>query len=435
MIFENTAGSKVILASIESSDMKVKSVDDTSFICTYDVLFVISAEPLVKEGVNAKGEKYYYIETVDVKKSYANPASVAYIDIKNNTAYLLNEPKEVGYNFGGYEFYFAYSDSRCALAGDKVLLEASIRNTSDPSAIYSFNKTNPSVLSQINDPKHDNIDLSSCITSDSYMLYRNRSEKKIFDPNGVKNPKVVSANIIEQYNFHGEVHTLEHDLYSVIQSASGHLFEYDALTNMAYDTSSGHAIYQSGLLFTEFYIDDSLNINLIDHKVVLDEKSSDHYTRWSFLSSHIYHGNTFVLFYATYNDNSVLLVVRIDSEDNITSYKVEMPYATMPTDSSSEIVVDEFEHLYWISSDKEHIVEVEDTGNETGKYSLLKPANINSFVNEKLTVLSDGSFLFNSYTTGANVGTYKWHPEKDSKPTLISEFDLDVKQIISIDSL
>ena len=58
-----------------------------------------------------------------------------------------------------------------------------------------------------------------------------------------------------------------------------------------------------------------------------------------------------------------------------------------------------------------------------------------SVASSTINVLDDGTVLFWQYMSGTEIGTYSWNVDTEPYPTLLMTDDVDVKQIINIDTL
>ena len=82
------------------------------------------------------------------------------------------------------------------------------------------------------------------------------------------------------------------------------------------------------------------------------------------------------------------------------------------------------------------------SGNESICYTDFSSKQIRTFTfggktvaSSKINVLDDGSVLFWQYMSGTEIATFSWNLDKEPYPTLLMTDDMDVKQIINIDTL
>ena len=415
MVFESSTGTKVVFRNVLMHD-----IGDGYSICFMRNLETVKKEPQViyKEAVIDEETKEIIYEPVeiiiDVTRDYGE--NTALMDFNTGEVYLLVDPEDytglfvdyadygrtvfgtenaiymVAWNYGYSEGSSIYRVAKSELSSGRLVPMSNpmtidwpwIDMVSDSTVVFSGNEKNgTNHLTLIKDTGKDSAPISFEKNNIRFTYTTGNDENIIYLE---EFQMVLDDNIIHCMQIRGE--------YLVMMDIT---FENDQLSYgdiKTYKTSSGIAPYDFQIMDQEIT---PTGINVIA-KAISETQTS-------------------------------LLQIRF-SNGNVSFDEILIPESYSDTD---EFILANG-RIYWLCNAF--------SGNESICYTDFNSKQIRTFTfggksvaSSKINVLDDGTVLFWQYMSGTEIATFSWNLDKEPYPTLLMTADMDVKQIINIDTL
>ena len=417
LVFESSTGTKVIFRNVTVHD-----IGDGYSICFMRNLETVKKEPQViykEAGIDEETQEIIYepVEIIiDVTRDYGE--NTALMDFNTGEVYLLVNPEDYTGLFVDYGDY-----SRNVFGtGNAIYMIAQDIGYGDGASIYRVAKSELSSgrLVPMSNPltiQWPNLDM----VSDSTIVFSG-SEK-----NGRGYLTLIKDTGKDSAPIAFDMDEKRFDFTLGGNEATLHISEFE----MVLDDNVIHCMQvRDGYLIVMDITFENDQISYGDIRMYKTSTCSPSiWYDFQIMDQEITSTGINVIAKAVSETQTCLLQIRF-SNGNVSFDEILIPESYSDTD---EFILANG-RIYWLCNAF--------SGNESICYTDFSSKHISTFTfggktvaSSKINVLDDGSVLFWQYMSGTEIATFSWNLDKEPYPTLLMTDDMDVKQIINIDTL